>query len=308
MRYIQHGDHETKSTMWTKTSLHLLCPSFLLFLFLSPGNSFHMGNQAPQGRHLFHKGHNWGDLLTASIIGLAIGGVRNRLKQQQKPLNLQQQMKVSANNQHARFLPFPLQGLMPFQPQFPMMHQASQMLPAFHPQILSRHPFMEDPLAPLLMMEAEEAMASQLMHSILLQQQPLLSSNPLLSGNPLLSSNPLLSNNPFEKLPGLSSSPFEKLQGMSSSPFEKLQGMSSNPFEKLQGMSSNPFEKPPGLSSNPFENMQGLSSNPFEKLQGLSSSPMESEFPAFPEFDEVEKQWKALESQAIRTILAYGAQ
>ncbi|GFY74239.1 hypothetical protein TNIN_135381 [Trichonephila inaurata madagascariensis] len=125
--------------MWNSKLQKTLTTLCLVALFLTPIECFQIGNQ---------KG-GLSDLLTASIIGLVLGGVRNRVRQQQAASS--QQPHASANHPRPMFLPW--QTAAPV-PQYPMM-QPSHVIPSLHPQLIQPQPFFQD-ISPLLMQLGEE--------------------------------------------------------------------------------------------------------------------------------------------------------
>ncbi|GFR17819.1 hypothetical protein TNCT_251951 [Trichonephila clavata] len=140
--------------MWNSKLQNTLTTLCLVALFLTPIECFQIGNQ---------KG-GLSDLLTASIIGLVLGGVRNRVRQQQAASS--QQPHASANHPRPMFLPW--QTAAPV-PQYPIM-QPSHVIPSLHPQLIQPQPFFQD-ISPLLMHMGEEQiyapMATHLVPSIL---------------------------------------------------------------------------------------------------------------------------------------------
>ncbi|GIY75106.1 hypothetical protein CDAR_372011 [Caerostris darwini] len=153
--------HKPK-TMWNKRFQQICSTLCITFLLVNPSESLPSLQSLIGG----HKGASLSDLLTVSIIGLALGGVKNKLRQHQAPPPPPpQQPQASANHQRPMFMPWQAAPA----PQYPMM-QPTQMMPTLHPQMIQQQPFIQD-ISPLLMQLGQEqmfsSMATQLAPSVL---------------------------------------------------------------------------------------------------------------------------------------------
>ncbi|XP_055935234.1 uncharacterized protein LOC129965408 isoform X2 [Argiope bruennichi] len=143
--------------MWNRKLQKALITLCLAILFFNPAESLQIGGGL--------KGGSISDLLTVSIIGLALGGLRNRVKQHQSHHH---QPQASANHQRPMFLPWQA----PPPPQYPMM-QPTHVIPSLHPQLIQPQPFFQD-ISPMLMqLQGEQIyapMATHLAPSVLTHQ------------------------------------------------------------------------------------------------------------------------------------------